>query len=582
VAAESETFANRYAAADERYVPLLTVAPRSAQLHAAYALFLQYRGDAGDALAEAQQAVSLDPHSSAAEASLCRVRDWAGDLSAAAAAGRAAVALDGENPLAHLFYAEALADSGDLGAAQAQIDAAAPLIAASPTPYLQAEARRETANLDADSGNQSAQIAALQQAVALQPAWLYRTEELVGAQFGAHQEAAARQTLDAAATPLPEDADALKGLGQEAMMIGDAAVATAAWNEAGRLDPSDATILDTIAELQVAANRDVNAAVTAFEHSLTMHPGDVDAAAYLTALARFLQGGPALAQHEITAALAANRNSGTLRAPPSPDVGKAAADAAAQALTVVNSVRAQAGLPAVHLDDRLTASATSHSFYWLFNNLSPSVVGLGIHEETSGLPGYSGVDTGARALAFGYPTGRSAEDITHRDGASAAVHDWVDSVYHRFPILRPDLEAIGYAQARVGLTTIQDMEFGYSAPVTAAPVRFPAPGQANVPVRFVDNELPDPVPAGSARTTGYPITVTFASGSSVALRSFTVTGPDGRTLDAYVLSPGAATENSASLLPAHPLLPATAYTARIDATVNGGAYTETWTFTTAS
>lgn len=581
-AAGADTYANRYADADAAYVRLITASPRSARLHAAYAVFLEYRGDAGDALSQAQRAASLDARSGEAQAALCRVHDWAGDFTAAVAAGRSAVTLAADDPLAHLFDSEALADSGDLSDARTQLATAATLVEAHPTPYLRAELERETADVNSVAGDPADQIAALQRAAALQPGWLYRAEELANAQWAAGQGAAARQTLETAATPLPADVDALQGVGEQAILTADAPLAQAAWQAASSLAPADSRILDTVGELQVAAKGDINAAIATFEHALAVNPGDLDAAAYLTALARFVQGDASLAQQEIDAGLAAGARAGTAHAPPRPDVTAAAAAAAAQALSLVNAVRAQAGLPPVHLDDRLTASAASHTYYWLFNNLSPSVADLGIHRETPGLLGYSGVDSAVRAQHFGYPASPTAEDITHRTSAVAAVHDWVNSVFHRFPILRPDLQAIGYAQAQAGPITMQDMEFGYSQPAGAAPVAFPAAGQADVPVRFVDNELPDPVPSGGQRTTGYPVTVTFGAADSVTLSSFILSGPDGAPLEAHVLAPAPSTENSASLLPSRPLLPDTAYTARIDATVDGTPYVQSWRFTTGS
>ena len=575
-------YANAYATADADFRRLLAAAPHSAPASAAYALSLNYRGDTSNAMAEATKAVSLDPHSGRGEAVLCRVHDWAGELTDAVAAGRSAVSLDPSDPLAHLFLSEALADSSDLAGSQAQITAAQALIIPSSPAYLRSELQRETANLNSDGGKTADQIAALQQALALQPAWLYRAEELAHAQSSAQQDATAHRTLDSAAAELPADRDALEGLGAEAMRDGDGTVALAAWQKAAVVDPSNATVLEMQGEVQIAVNRDINAAVQAFEHALTVHPDDLDAAAYLTALARFVQGQPALGAEEITAALqpdlAAHER---LRLQP-PDPQAAAATAAAKALATVNATRAQAGLPAVQLDPHLTDSATSHTYYWLFNNATPSVAGLGIHQETPGLPGFSGAGIGQRAVAFGYSTERTAEDITHRGSPTAAVDDWVNSVFHRFPILRPDLVAIGYAQAEVGTINMQDMEFGYAAPGSAAPVPYPAPDQSQVPADFVDNELPDPVPAGHARTTGYPVTVTFAAGDSVTLTSFTLSGPDGAALDAYPLAPAFSTENSASLLPAAPLRTATTYTAHIAATVDGRAYDKTWTFTTAA
>jgi hypothetical protein len=251
------------------------------------------------------------------------------------------------------------------------------------------------------------------------------------------------------------------------------------------------------------------------------------------------------------------------------------------ALAAVNAARASAGLAAVRLDPRLSASALSHSFYWLFNYFDPSVSGLGIHLETRGHPGYTAVYPWTRATAFDYPNQRIGEDITHSGAPGTAVSQWVDSVFHRFAIMRPDLRVIGYGDASLGSVSMEDMEFGFAVAGSAAPVLYPAAGQTQVPATFVDNELPDPVPPGRPRTTGYPVTVTFSEAERVSMHAFTLTSSSGAALAAYVLSPTPSTENSASLLPAAPLISGGVYTARISATVNGSAYARTWTFTVA-
>jgi hypothetical protein len=235
----------------------------------------------------------------------------------------------------------------------------------------------------------------------------------------------------------------------------------------------------------------------------------------------------------------------------------------------------------VHLDPRLSASALSHSFYWLFNYFSPSVNGLGIHREARGDPGFTAVYPWTRAAVFGYPNPRIGEDITHSGAPDSAVAEWVNSVFHRFAIMRPDLRVIGYGEANLGSVYMEDMEFGFAVAGPAAPVLYPAAGQLHVPATFVDNELPDPVPPGKPRTTGYPVTVTFSEAENVSMHAFTLTSPGGAVLAAYVLSPAGSTENSASLLPVAPLVAGAVYTARISATVNGAAYTRTWTFTVA-
>ncbi len=576
-------YANNYAVAGAAFSALLVQAPRSADVHAADALLLNYEGDGAAAAREAGDAVVLDAADADAQAVLCRVDDWAGNIVDAVAAGNAAIAADASDPLGHLFLAEALSDSGEIAQARTQISAAAPLILAHPTAYLSAEIQREQANLDSDLGETKPALQAFQAALAAQPHWLYRTTEVVNAELIGGDSAAARATLDAAITQTPDDLGTIESLGNDALLVSDAVAATALWNRALALAPHDSTVLDAAGEVAVAANNDVNAGVADFEEALRANPYDDEAAAYLMAIATDIEHRPLLGRQEITAAVLADLPAGSAprRIPVLPDPAAVVAGDATIALAAVNSARAAAGLAPVRLDSRLSASALSHSFYWLFNYFAPSVVGLGIHLETRGDPGYSAVYPWTRAIAFDYPNQRIGEDITHSGAPGTAVAQWVNSVFHRFAIMRPDLRVIGYGEAEVGSVSMEDMEFGFAAATPAAPVLYPGAGQTQVPATFVDNELPDPVPAGKPRTTGYPVTVTFSVADRVSMHSFTLTSPSGAVLAAYVLSPSGSTENSASLLPVAPLIAGAVYTARISATVNGAAYVRSWTFTVA-
>jgi hypothetical protein len=211
------------------------------------------------------------------------------------------------------------------------------------------------------------------------------------------------------------------------------------------------------------------------------------------------------------------------------------------------------------------------------------VIDLGIHLETPGTPGFTGVRAGDRANAAGWYAGPIVEDITHRGGPIPAVDDWVDSVYHRFPIVRPELRSIGYADCSIGPLPMEDMEFGLSGPqtpATAPPVLVPADGQTGVPTTFLDNELPDPLPAGTPRNAGFPVTASFPEAASDRLTGFSLRDPSGAEVAAYTLSPGSANENSASLIAHGPLRAGTVYTAHLGAIVDGRPYDRTWTFTT--
>ncbi|HZB98145.1 MAG TPA: CAP domain-containing protein, partial [Candidatus Sulfotelmatobacter sp.] len=459
---------------------LLEHHPDDAKVHASYALFLNYRKQPAAARAEAMRAVALDAHGAHAYAVLCRVDDWAVRLNDAVVAGGKAVALSSHDPLAHIFLAEALEDHGDHGGAQAHISIASSLLTARSPAYLRAELQREVGNSAATTGDSAGYIRAMSAARDAQPQWVERATELVDAYALAGNRAAVNAVIDSAVSSLPDDPEALEALGRPALVQADNPAAKTVWQRMLALMPNNVSVIDVNAQIAMALDGNVDAAEALFTRSLHNDKKDQQAAAYLLALARYIRSDEARGLREITAVV------------PKPDT--VVAGDAQVALTGINAARAAAALPPVALEPHLGQSALGHSFYWLFNNASPSVINLGIHLETSGKPGFRGVSAPARAQAWGYPNARVLEDITHRGTAGAAVQDFLDSVYHRFPIVRPDLQYIGFGEAQLGPLDIQDVEYGFAPPAPAAPVVYPGDGQSKVPVMFADNELPDPLP----------------------------------------------------------------------------------------
>jgi tetratricopeptide (TPR) repeat protein len=579
-------FSNQYEKAEQAYSAVLAARPGDAQAHAAHALFLAYAGELARALGEARAGAALAPSDGRAAAVLCRALDWNGSITEAVTAGRRAVSLAASDPLAQLFLSEALADSGDMHGSKLALDAASAMAPAGSSAYLRAEVHREAGNLAHDQGDALGQIDALYAAEREQPSWAERVIELAGALFNDADVDKAHTEFEKVLSLRGDDVSVLLSLGGSALLAADYQDAAVAYRRAGQLAPSDVNVLHGLAQIAMNVDGDADAAAAHLAAALRVQPGDYAAAAYLLYIARDVWRDEARGVAMIAEAVSGSAALGPSRhRMQAPDVDAVQAAHAQRALAVVNATRAAAGLPAVQLDDRLTASAVAHSFYWLFNQARASQKGLGIHGETAGTPGYVGTGVFDRDNAFGWRDGPVGEDITHRGTPEGAVHDWVDSVYHRFPILRPDLRVIGYADASMLTLPIEDMEFGFSgaSPAHAAPVRYPADGQAGVPASFFDNELPDPVPAGAARVTGYPITVTFDRRSAVRMSSFSLSTAGGAPVALVaVQGPSDATENSAFLLPTAPLSAGVRYTAHIVAVVDGAAYDSTWSFTVAA
>jgi uncharacterized protein YkwD len=578
---QGDFFANRYSQAEAGYRKYIAGHTSDSTGHAAYALFLNYNHRFVEALAQAQAAVALGPNSAIAAAVQTRIRDWSAqgsvDIKAAVALGARAIKLGPKSALAHAFYSEALADSGDTAGAQTQLEIAAPLAGSM---YEKSEIERERSNLAFAQSDKPSQLAHLLAAQKIQPGWAERTRELAEYYFDSGELDKAKEQFKQAVAMAPQEAALRVALGSLALVQQDIAVAHEAYAAANHLKPHDPMVESTLAITTFASSHDAVQTEALLRAATTESPQSIELAELLEGFLRYVKADAASADQVVVG-----------KPPPEPirpnatfpvDV-RTLRDASNQkALAAVNLTRAKAHLAPVKLDPRITEAATSHAYWWLFNLAVPQSKGLGIHKEVSGTPGYTGFSMRDRATTFAFPQASMAEDITHRGEPTGAVADWVDSVYHRFPIMRPDLDLIGFGSATGGGLPIEVMDMSYRDELgdTNQQVPFPAEGQTAVPVAFRGNELPDPVPPGGKYPTGYPITVNYNPFALVTVVSAAVTDAAGQPVDAYILPPARADENVLTILPKQPLKPSTRYTVAVTVRIEGSAKQLHWSFTT--
>ena len=579
--ARSAFFSNQYTVAEADYRKYIASSRGDPAGHAAYALFLNYNRRFSEALAEIQTAVGQAPKDAYAAAVNTRVHDWSeqspADLRKAAELGATAVKLGPRSALAHAFYSEALADNGEASGAQREIDTAAPLAVGD---YEKAEVERERANLSLNQADHAAQLSHLEASRKLQPGWAERTRELAEYYYGAGDLTAASAEFQKAITMAPTDSNLRVTLGSVALLEQDIPTAQQAYSSANKLTPHNPNIESTLAITAFATTRDTAASESLLRAAASERPADVGLAELLEGFLRYIKRDTAAADLVVVGKPPKEPINPDARFPvPVKGLRQATNQ---QALDALNVDRALAGLAPVKLDDRITEGATSHAYWWLFNLALPQSKGLGIHKEVSGSPGFTGFSMRDRATTFGYPQASMAEDITHRGSPAGAISDWVDSVYHRFPIMRPDLEAIGFGSAVGGGLPIEVMDMGYRSALgdPQQQVVFPAAGQTKVPNVFLGNELPDPVPPGGKYPTGYPITINYNPYASVQVLESTLTDATGATVDAYTIAPSTADENVYTILPKQPLKAGMTYHVHVAASIQGTRATRDWSFTT--
>jgi len=570
-------FQNKYAAATSQLQDLIRAHPQDAKDHAAYALVLNYQTKQKPALDEALKAQKLAPNDGFVLTILTRVEDWNNDLPSAARDGAAAVKATPSSALARAFYGEALADVGRYDEAQQQLTKGADL-AKKGSAYDRGEVERNWSNYYRDKKDYAQALNHLKLAAGAQPKWVERLLELARFSIARQDLNAATDFLKRAATLSPDDAGLREQLGDVALFAQDYSVAKAAYEAALKLQPRSALDLKVLGDIAVALDKDPTTAAKDERAAIAAEPTDQEAGAFLVAVLRYLSKDEAVALQAARQTVAPGGSS-TAPAATFIDLDKAAVDRQAVALDTVNRYRRLAGLTPVTSSAVIHQAALAHAFYTFFNGALPSIRDLGIHKEESTGQGYTGDNVLSRAQHFGYPQRSMAEVITHRTEPAGAVTDWIDSVYHRFPLLRADLVELGYGDAYLGPMTVQVMDMSYREKATGRIILYPAANQVSVPVAFNGNEIPDPAPNASYPI-GYPVTATFDRNATVTIGAFHLRDPSGTDLPGISLPPSAETENSFAYMANVPLKAGTTYTADLTYTLNGKSGHTVWKFTT--
>jgi hypothetical protein len=266
-----------------------------------------------------------------------------------------------------------------------------------------------------------------------------------------------------------------------------------------------------------------------------------------------------------------------LEACPSPPDGTP--DAAIVALDTENTVRLAMGLDCAAIALPLCGSAQSHCDYYT-QNQGTECEAASPHDEIEGCPGYTGAGLGERFDTAGYMGRGGSECMAFMDDPARAVMVFIDSVYHRTPMLDPWMRDFGYGSA----TDCDTIDFGTGAmtdgSVTAV---YPYADQTGVPTSFDDSrEGPEPPQPDSGWPSGYPITV-YAKSFTVASHGITLDGTSDELPHQWL-------DDSDPTLPSYakvlytdaPLLANTTYHVVVSGTLDGADKTFDWKFTTGA
>lgn len=264
----------------------------------------------------------------------------------------------------------------------------------------------------------------------------------------------------------------------------------------------------------------------------------------------------------------------------------ATGDTSTDGFNWTNFRRRQLGLMALSRNSAIDRAAQSHSNYQRANDVIS-------HEETRGLPGFTGETVRDRLSAAGYVLSGDyafGEVISASGDTSGfnAAEDLIAAIYHRFVMFQPSFREAGAGTATVNggytyftlnLASTNGLNTGLGS---GRIVNYPVDGQRNVPTVFYsDFESPDPVEDRNA--VGYPISVHADITSDVTVQRFTITPRSGTALPVKLLSSATdanTTSSAAAIVPLVVLSPNTTYDVQFNGNVDGVAVSRSWSFTT--
>lgn len=260
-----------------------------------------------------------------------------------------------------------------------------------------------------------------------------------------------------------------------------------------------------------------------------------------------------------------------------------------QALMAVNASRVAAGSGCANMVAALNMSALNHCMYNAnASNISSTTCMAGGHSEVMSCMGFTGADVAAREKAAGYSALGATEVLTSYGNMPAqAVPSWINTVWHRIPMLDPWTVDMGYG----GSKNCDVIDFGKGMPTapTNTVVVWPYDGQTAVPPSFSGRESPVPPAPMAGWPSSYPINIyaqKLMITEHVLMKDGDTTPLPHTWMDAQspTVDPGYKyyLNNTAFMYGDAPFAANTKYRVKMVGTHTGGAINLEWTFTTGA
>ncbi len=271
--------------------------------------------------------------------------------------------------------------------------------------------------------------------------------------------------------------------------------------------------------------------------------------------------------------------------------GEAPADATGdqrEALYWVNHYRARAGLGPLTQLAPLNVAAKTHAAFLVEHAPLYDDPTLSVHVEVEGNANFLAKNFWDRMVKSGYQGKPFREVIAFQATPAAAVTHWIETIYHRIPLIHPAARHLGYATRAGNGMTVNVVDIGAGDGQEAAAIEgvaWPHDGARDVPVSWDGLETPVPPAPANGFPSGPVVSLTFPSGTTIQFdeRRLRVAGTSA-ALDIVYLSsetdPHLKGESSVALYASAPLLPDTSYEVELIGTRNGAPFHRVWSFRT--
>lgn len=255
------------------------------------------------------------------------------------------------------------------------------------------------------------------------------------------------------------------------------------------------------------------------------------------------------------------------------------------ALERVNYYRRLVGVKPVALNKHINKAAESHARY----SSQHAIAG---HVQIEGETSFSGVWPWDRIKYFGYKNYTYVTEVCSARWASPnyalrtdpvwAIDGWMSTVYHRLPLINPNVYEAGFGAVEVNNNINYVMDFANPGfPDKKRIICYPVDNQKNVPLEFTGDETPDPLP-GKTYPVGYPISVTFNGYKDIDIKEIGLRDCNGVDIDFYRLLPYSDKymKESLVIVPKEPLERGMTYRVRVIAYADHKLIHRDWSFKT--